>query len=105
MGTTLSTTWLQHFARQSRDVLSSSYEQAERRYRNGYISERQWRLFCLFWDWGAPRYTGTAGAKQLRLIERRGEAAFLNRMNKFRQALGLGLYRVPDALLSSRGTV
>lgn len=51
------------------------YAYAERMWRNGMISDQQWRLYDLTWTWAAPRLGGHAGALQDRYARRCGQAA------------------------------
>lgn len=88
-------TILQRLASQiPRDYLHhASYDRAESDFHGGRISERQWRIFCLFWQWSAGRVDTVLGWPQERLRLKKGYPAVVARINRFRAALGLSLYR------------
>jgi hypothetical protein len=69
-----------------------SYEWAERRYRWGGMSGLHWRIYCLFWTWGAPRFGGPAAGVQERYAARHGMDALVRRINQFREAMDLPPY-------------
>ena len=50
----------------------------------GRISQRAFDWFCLFSDWAAPRFSGTAGFKQERLYNRRGRDFYYRRIERIR---------------------
>lgn len=64
-----------------------TYAHAERAARAGYISQRDWRLYCLFWDWSAVRVSSCYRRRQDRFRDRCGDARFLARLERFQQAL------------------
>lgn len=74
-----------------RPMAGLSLEQAERRYLDGLLTGRQWRVYCLFWDWAAGRYSGAVGLRHDRLY-RANKPAYLYRLNRFRRAMGLAEY-------------
>ena len=63
-----------------------SYYEAEDCLRNGYISEGQWRLYKVWWHWGNYRISSE---QQEKYCEVHGFEAMTNRINKFRNKLGL----------------
>ena len=61
--------------------MHATYDEAERRWRQGYCSDRTWRWYLLFWTWCAGRYSdlNNAATKQDRFFRRRGGAALERR--------------------------
>jgi hypothetical protein len=63
-------------------------ESMERLYLDGRVPSRQFRLYCLFWDWCAGHVYGPAADRQWALTQRYGRGFVLSRMNRFRRAAG-----------------
>jgi hypothetical protein len=78
---------LTRLAKEITHLINLSYNDAERRYSNGGMSQRQWMIYCLFWDWSAARFSGGAGLRQEHLYRRRGPEALDRRILRFRSAL------------------
>lgn len=60
--------------------IGESYDAVHRRYINGMVSERDWRLFNLLWTWSVPRFGGDAGRVQDRVYQRCGALALERRI-------------------------
>ena len=63
-----------------------SYYEAQNCLRSGYISGEQWRLYKVWWHWGNYRISSIV---QELYCEKHGFAAMTNRINNFRNKLGL----------------
>lgn len=59
----------------------ASWNQAEAWYREGLVSERDWRAFCLMWDWGWFRHT----SKQDRAWHRLGRGGMERRYARIKR--------------------
>lgn len=68
---------------------STSYEQAERHYHAGYISEEAWRYFLFYWTWCAARFGGSAGARHDIAYGRLGPQRYSERIERVRRWAGL----------------
>lgn len=80
---------LKRLADELGDAHKLSYNDAERAYQNGTLPKRRWQIYCLFWDWSAPRYSSWP---QERSFLRRGPFFVMERINRFRRALNLPTY-------------
>lgn len=67
-------------SKQPKTYIGESYDAVHRRYLNGMVSERDWRLFNLLWTWSAPRFGGDAGRAQDRVYQRCGALALERRI-------------------------
>jgi hypothetical protein len=70
-------------------IPSLTYEQAEWRYRNGYLPEIEWRWFLFLWTWCAPRFSGPAGLAHDHAWKKLGKEAYEQRVNRVRDWAGL----------------
>lgn len=78
-----------------------SYNQAERRWRDGWISYEVFWAYDAVWRWIAPRMGGEAGRKHDRFYERYGKVKYYARINKVRAAFGCEPLTFPPGFLDS----
>jgi hypothetical protein len=86
---------LKRLADEIADLGECGLDEAERRYYAGTLNERRFRIYCVFWDWGAYRVANPHRWRQDKLLARRGRAALARRINQFRAALGVEPYVAP----------
>lgn len=71
----------------------TSYNWAVRYLHEGRITQKTFEHFCLFWDWCAPRFSGSAAIRQERYYNKMGKDAYYRRMERVR--------RIHDRLVAS----
>ena len=64
---------------------SDSFDTAQRKYRAGSVSEADYRWYCFFWSWTAPRFSGAIGDRQERAYKRLGKEAYFRRFERARK--------------------
>src|SRR5215468_7488886 len=65
----------------------TTYNRAVNMLHWGSISQRTFDWFCFFYDWAAPRYSGSASFKQERFYNRCGEEAYWRRIERVKALL------------------
>lgn len=78
----------------------TSYNQAVHMLHTGLIRQRTFDWFCLFSDWAAPRFSGTAGFKQERFWNRCGKDAYYRRIERIKRLhdnVACGIVKINDA--------
>lgn len=63
-----------------------SYDDAERAFNQGIISERQWRVYCLFWQWTCGRLSEPWNSRQYSYAKRCGWQSLFARFDRFKAA-------------------
>ena len=63
----------------------TSIKQAEYMLHSGLMQQRTFDWFCLFADWCAPRFSGTAGYRQERFYNRCGREAYEHRLARVKR--------------------
>jgi len=71
---------------------SKTYEVAEYHYRQGLMTELEYRWFKFFWTWSAVRFAATAGRKHDRAFDRLGTTLYHKRIAKVRRMIARIVY-------------
>lgn len=72
--------------------MSWSYSEMEKFLYYGLINQRVFEAFVRIWNWSAPRHGGSISRKHDAFYEKYGAEKYYAKINKVREAFGLGKY-------------
>lgn len=72
-----------------------TYEQAELRFIQGFMTQAEWDDYVRAWSWCAPRFGGEIGRQHSEYFLKHGAKKYYERINEYRAEYGFDPLEVP----------